>query len=165
MRQQPVSDISMIPYIKTTQEPRNFTKKGPVKTKIVCFSPHVRGENWIGFQSLVEFRIPWAAFLIPKPRIPDSKSKLTRLNGATALIWELEATVGRRDIILNGCKRDKSNSQKRRENVERVLHAWKVTRLLVLIVSFHIETLYLFRAIFGLPWKMVYEIVRYLFCQ
>ena len=53
-----MSDITIIPYIKTTQEPRNFTKKGPVKTKIVCFSPHVRGENWIGFQSLVEFRIP-----------------------------------------------------------------------------------------------------------
>ena len=40
--------------------------------------------NWIpvcqwnldsGFQSIVGFRIPWAVFWIPKPRIPDSKSK------------------------------------------------------------------------------------------
>ena len=165
MQQQPVSDIAMIPYIKTTQKPRSFIENGPVKTKMVCFSPHVRDENWIGFQSLVRFRIPCAAFLIPKPRIPDSTSKLIPLNGATALIWELEATTGRRGIILNGYKRDKSNSQKRREKVERVLDAWKVTRLLVLIACFHIETLYLFRAIFGLPWKMVFEIVRYLFCQ
>ena len=28
-----------------------------------------------GFQSLVGFRIPWAVFWIPKPRIPDSTSK------------------------------------------------------------------------------------------
>ena len=33
VRQQPVSDITIIPHIKTTQEPRNFTKKGPVKQK------------------------------------------------------------------------------------------------------------------------------------
>ena len=30
------------------------------------------------FQSLVEFWIPWAIFHIPKPRIPDSTSKIFR---------------------------------------------------------------------------------------
>ena len=29
-----------------------------------------------GFQSFVGFRIPWAVFRIPKPRIPDSTSKI-----------------------------------------------------------------------------------------
>ena len=32
-------------------------------------------ESWIGFQSLVGFRIRRALFRIPKPRIPDSTSK------------------------------------------------------------------------------------------
>ena len=36
-----------------------------------------------GFQSLVGFRIPWAVFRIPKPRIPDSISKIFRGSG----IW------------------------------------------------------------------------------
>ena len=32
-----------------------------------------------GFQSLVGFRIPWAVFQIPEPRIPDSTSKIARI--------------------------------------------------------------------------------------
>ena len=32
-----------------------------------------------GFQSLVGFRILWAVFLIPKPRIPDSTAKIARI--------------------------------------------------------------------------------------
>ena len=40
--------------------------------------------NWdFGFRSLLGFRIPWAVFWIPKPRIPDSTSK----NSPNSLTW------------------------------------------------------------------------------
>ena len=32
-----------------------------------------------GFQSLVGFRILWAVFRIPEPRIPDSTNKISRI--------------------------------------------------------------------------------------
>ena len=42
-------------------------------------SPHVRKSRTVldsGFHSLLGFRIPWAVLRIPKPRIPDSISKI-----------------------------------------------------------------------------------------
>ena len=39
------------------------------------------------FQSLVEFRIPWAVFWIPKPRIPDSTSKNFTDSGMGNLLY------------------------------------------------------------------------------
>ena len=41
-----------------------------------------------GFQSLVGFRILWAVFLIPKPRIPDSTAKIARIPESGFLYME-----------------------------------------------------------------------------
>ena len=81
---------------------RLLLKKWGIQDSLVFWIPH-RGFRILcqwnldsGLQLLVGFRIPWAVFRVPKPRIPDSTRQISRIPDSKYWIsdfckWDLDS--------------------------------------------------------------------------